>query len=107
MTPKYQSDALKLSGSKNISKMSMIDGLMAMWNTALRVSCKKIRLQYCNRLVLGDSIHPHTTKNNDVPVRKKFIFLDVPYVRKPSCRFYKNISRLIFKVSDVQVTPIY
>ena len=32
---------------------------------------------------------------------------DVTYVGEPCYRFYKNISRLILKVSNVKVRPIY
>ena len=32
---------------------------------------------------------------------------DIPFLGKPSCQFYKNISRLILKVSNVNVMLIY
>ena len=51
--------------------------------------------------------HPHATQNDDVPVSEKLILFDVPYVGKPYYRFYKNISKMILKASDVKFRPIY
>ena len=57
--------------------------------------------------VLNKFCLPYSTQNDDVHVSKKFILFDIPYVRKPFYRFYKNIPRLILKLSDVKVRPIY
>ena len=38
---------------------------------------------------------------------KNFILFDVPYLGKVSDRFLKHISRLVFKVGNVKVQPIY
>ena len=57
--------------------------------------------------VLNKFCLPYSTQNDDVHVSKKFILFDIPYVRKPFYRFYRNIPRLILKLSDVKVRPIY
>ena len=65
-----------------------------------------IKIGFLNE-VLNKFCHPNITQKDDVLKAKKFIFFDIPYVGKPAWRLYKNISRLILKVSDVKVGLIY